>query len=88
MSEYNIPGDAEELFTNGEEQYSIIDPEQSGDNIFAMRLFLEYVGVPDDMVVEDNETQVIVCNGPTRLCIDAYGLGDFYLHGYDVSVVK
>ena len=86
-SQYIIPGDVAELFATGEAQYEIRDPEQSGDNVFAMNLFLELLGVPDEMVEVDDGTQVILNDGTTRLCIDSGGLGDFHLHGYDVTVL-
>lgn len=82
---YDIPESVDELFANGEENYSITDPEQSGDNVFAMRLFLECVGVPDDMVESDYGTQVTLFNGKRRLVVDSGGLGDFHLHGFQVT---
>lgn len=84
---YDLPGDVDELFANGEYHYEIRDAEQSGDNIFAMKLFIEAVGIPEAMIVADYETQIIVDNGERQLRIDSYGLGDFHLHGYDVTVV-
>lgn len=89
MSEfYNIPCTVKELFDNGEAQYSITDPDQSGDNIFAMELFVDCVDIPDEMIEEDEGTQVILFNGEKRLVIDSGGLGDFHLHGYNVSVIE
>jgi len=85
---YNIPGSVEELFANGESNYSITDPDEPGDNIFAMGLFLECVGVPGEMVELDDGTQVTLFDGKTRLVIDSGGLGDFHLHGFDVTVVN
>ena len=87
MSLYEIPGSVQELFDNGEEQYRIIDPEQDRDNISALRLFLELVGVPDDMIECDDETQVTLFNGEKRIVIDSGGLGDFFSHGYEVTVI-
>lgn len=84
---YDIPESVDELFENGESSYSITDPEQSGDNIFAMNLFLECVGVPSEMVECDDGTQVTLFDGKRRIVIDSGGLGDFHLHGYDVTVV-
>jgi len=86
MSEYNIPDNVQELFANGECSYSIIDPDQPGDNIFSLRLFLECVGVPSEMIEEDLGTQVTLCDGTKRIVIDSGGLGDFHRHGYDVTV--
>ncbi len=90
MSEttYRIPGDVDELFANGEAQYQICDPDHPGDNLFAMELFLESVDVPEQFIEEDDGTQVVLSNGSARLCIDSYGLGDFHLHGYDVTVME
>ena len=87
-AEYNIPSDVAELFSNGERQYSICDPDESGDNVFAMDLFAFLVGIPDEMIIEDEGTQIIVTDGNKRLCIDSGGLGDFHLHGYDVTVCE
>jgi len=84
---YDIPESVKELFANGESSYSITDPYQSGDNIFAMNLFLECVGVPDEMIVIDDGTQVTLKNGDKRIVIDSGGLGDFHLHGFDVTVL-
>jgi hypothetical protein len=85
---YDIPESTEELFDNGERSYSITDPAQSGDNIFAMTLFLDCVGVPTEMVERDDGTQVTLYDGKRRIIIDSGGLGDFHLHGYDVTVLE
>jgi hypothetical protein len=44
----------------------------------------------DEMIEEDNGTQVILKhpNYKYKLCIDSGGLGDFFSHGYDVSVLE
>ena len=84
---YDIPASTAELFENAPCQYSITDPEQSGDNIFALRLFLECVGVSSEMIECDDGTQVTLFNGEKRIAIDSGGLGDFHLHGYDVTVL-
>lgn len=88
MTYYDIPENAAELFANGERSYSICDHDQSGDNIFAMNLFLECVGVPSKMVECDDGTQVTLFDGETRIVIDSGGLGDFHLHGYDVTIIE
>jgi len=59
---------------------------QNGDNVFAMRLFIELVGIPEDMIIQDDGTQIVVTDGHTTLCIESGGLGDFYLHGYNVTL--
>lgn len=87
MTDYDIPESVAELFANGERSYHIIDVDQAGDNVFAMRLFLECVGVPAEMVECDDGTQITLFDGTTRIVIDCRGLGDFHLHGYDVTVI-
>lgn len=88
MSNYDVPGNAEELFANGEQSYSIYDQEQCGDNIFAMRLFMEVVDVPSEWISSDDGTQVTLQHPDGRMIvIDSKGLGDFCSHGYDVTVV-
>jgi len=84
-TEYNIPESVEELFENVPARYHIFDRDQPGDNIFSMNLFLDCVGVPVEMVEEDDGTQVTLNNGTKRIVIDSGGLGDFHLHGYEVS---
>ena len=84
---YEIPESVEELFNNGERSYSITDPEQSGDNIFSIILFLGCIGVPAEMVECDDGTQVTLFDGNRRIVIDSGGLGDFHLHGYGVTVL-
>ena len=88
MSEYDIPENVDQLFANGERSYSICDYAESGDNTFSMNLFLDAVGVPSEMIEEDLGTQVVLFDGKARIVIDSGGLGDFHLHGYDVTVVK
>jgi len=86
MNEYDIPDNVNSLFANGEHSYHIFDSKQSGDNIFAMQLFVECVGIPNKMIEIDDGTQITVFNGEKRIVIDSGGLGDFHLHGYDVTV--
>ena len=88
MSDWDIPEDVAELFANGERSYHIKDEDQVGDNIFAMNLFLECVGVPSEMIKHHDGTQVTLFDGKTHLVIDSGGLGDFHLHGYDVTILK
>lgn len=85
VSDWNIPESPEALFEAGEARYWIKDRDCVGDNIYAMNLFLDAVGVPAEMVEEDSGTQVILFDGAKRLVIDSGGLGDFHLHGFDVT---
>jgi len=88
MSDWNIPGSVSELFANGSASYSICDPGYPGDNVYGMRLFLDSVGVPSDMIELDDGTQVTLFDGQKRLVIDSGGLGDFHRHGFDVTEVN
>ena len=84
---YDVPRDIRELFDNGNHSYSIIDPGLSLDNIEAMQIFLEMLDVTEDLIESDYGTRVILNNGSRQLQIDCGGLGDFHLHGYDVTVI-
>jgi hypothetical protein len=88
MTDYCIPENTSELFANGDKSYHIKDRDQAGDNIFAMNLFLECVGVPSEIVECHDGTQVTLFDGRTRMVIDSGGLGDFHLHGYDVTILE
>lgn len=88
MTIYEVPENTAELFTNGETSYRICDPEQSGDNIEAMNLFINVVDIPSEMIEENYGTQITICDGSKRLVIDSGGLGDFHLHGYEVSLAE
>lgn len=85
MPIYNIPENFEELMSNGEENYSIIDESKSGDNIFAIQLFIESVGIPSEMIEDNSGTQITIFDGEKRLVVDACGLGDFSSHAFQVS---
>lgn len=91
MSIYEIPNDVNELFENGEASYRIVDyaPEMEMDNIESMEFFLNEVGVTEDYIFEcDYPTQVILAHPEysNKICIDSGGLGDFFSHGFDVSI--
>ena len=55
--------------------------------IFSMNLFLKCVDVPSEMIECHDGTQVTLFDGKTRIVIDSGGLGDFHLHGYEVTVL-
>lgn len=88
MRDWSIPGSVEELFSNGPTQYHIIDPDYSGDNVYAMRLFIESVEGLAAHVVEDEGTQIVVAKDGVSLVIDSGGLGDFDRHGFDVNLLE
>jgi hypothetical protein len=90
--DYDIPANVKELFENKEKNYSIIDYTiNEMDNIASMAYFLESISdLTNEMIEVDDGTQVILKhpNYDYKLCIDSGGLGDFYRHGYDVSLVE
>ena len=88
MSKYNIPKDCDELFLNGNAFYVIEDSEKRGDNVFGMKIFLESVGVPDEVVEFDEGTRVILSRDGKRIQIDSGGLGDFSSHGFEVKLFE
>jgi len=84
---WDIPENVDELFKNIPASYSITDPDLSGDNIYAMQLFLDNVEGLEDLIIEFEGTQIICKKDDKTICIDSGGLGDFYLHGFEVSEV-
>ena len=86
MQHYDIPEATKELFDNGEVSYCIIDTDEGRDNVASMQLFIDLVDIPDGMIIESEDTQIVVRNSTGKtLQIDAGGLGDFFSHGYEVS---
>ncbi len=89
MSDYNIPFDIETIyedFYNDITDYHIYDYDKSGDNIFAMELFIECVRIHEDEIIENHGTQIVIqYEEKDKLIIDSMGHGDFHLHGYSVS---
>ncbi len=89
MSDWNIPEKWEQLFSEEPQTYHIYDYDYSCNNIESMALFLESLEVPQDALVVDDGTRVILKhdNYPYSVCIDSYGHGDFDRHGYDITRV-
>jgi len=87
---YEIPHDIDELFENGERSYRIINYNENMDmdNNQSMIHFMGCVGIHSDNVIYDYGTQIILTHSDyeNKLCIDSGGLGDFYSHGFDVSI--
>lgn len=91
MCQYNIPGDIDELFANGNRNYSIIDYSIEGmDNEESMDFFLDFIGVPQKNIVLDDGTQVYLVHEDYdyELKIDAGRLGDFFSHSFEVTICK
>ena len=90
MAVYQVPSSIEELFTEQEAYYQIIDYSDSMcmDNNQSMQFFLNHLGFENEHIVEDNGTQVIIQDKDFhyKLQINARGLGDCYSHGFDVSL--
>lgn len=89
-STYEIPSDLKELFSNGEASYKIVDYSENMemDNFQSMVFFIESVGIKQENIVDDYGTQIIIQHPEyeIKLCIDSGGLGDFYSHGFDVTI--
>lgn len=92
MAIYEVPVTVRELFVEKEAQYRIVDysPEMEMDNNQSMQFFLDYIGAEGDNIVEDLGTQVFMqCEDfDYKLQVDARGLGDFFSHGFEVSLFK
>jgi hypothetical protein len=86
---YEIPNSVKEMFEQGENSYRIIDYSiQEMDNIQSMQHFLDCTGATTDNIETYDGTQVVVIHPDFdhKLVIDSGGLGDFYSHGYDVTL--
>jgi hypothetical protein len=88
-TKYEVVHGINELFDNQEAEYRIIDYNFEMDNREALRYFIEYCNIPTDSIEEDFGTQIILFHTDYdfRLCIDSSGLGDFYSHGFLVSII-
>jgi len=90
MSEYNMPESIVDIFEEGEGQWTAQDyaPEMEMDNVEAMNWFMEKVGIRDEDCASIEDTQIILKHPeyPHKLCVDSGGLGDFFSHGFDVSI--
>ena len=61
---------------------------QEMDNNQSMQFFLDCIGATEDNIDVDDGTQVVVKHPDFdhKLVIDSGGLGDFYSHGYNVTL--
>jgi hypothetical protein len=89
MNNFNLPEDIDELFSHDEETYSLIDydlPEM--DNIQSMVFFVNLLDIPEENIIVDDGTMIIVEHPDFdfNLRIDAGGLGDFHSHKWEVSI--
>lgn len=87
---YEIPNSLKEMFEQGENSYRIIDYSiNEMDNIESMQHFLNCIGATSENIETDDGTQVVVKHQDFehKLVIDCGGLGDFYSHGYDVTLL-
>lgn len=85
---WNIPSTVEELFSAGEASYSITDAEYPGCNSYGMDLFVSCVEGLEQHITDHFGTQILVYKDGVNLQIDSGGLGDFHLHGFDVTIVE
>jgi hypothetical protein len=88
---YEIPNSVKDLFQQGENTYRIIDYSiQEMDNIDSMSHFLECIDASDDDIYTNDGTQMVMIHPDFdhKLVIDSGGLGDFYSHGYNVTIFE
>jgi hypothetical protein len=92
MATYEIPNNVKELFEQGENSYRIIDyaPDMSMDNKQSMGYFLDCIGAKQDNIEEDEGTQIVLMHPDfgMKYVVDSGGLGDFFSHGFDVSLYE
>ncbi len=88
MNHWNIPANVSELFAAGEAYYSITDPDFPGDNNYGMSLFIDCVEGIESYITDHFGTQILLYKDGVNLQIDSGGLGDFHLHGFDVTIVE
>lgn len=89
---YEVPDNLTRLFQDvldgsGHTSYQIINytDGMDMDNNESMSHFLETVDIPEDAIVEDEGTQVVLSHPDyeKKIVIDSGGLGDFFSHGFD-----
>ena len=90
MTTYELPDTVKELFEQGENQYRIIDyaPEMEMDNNQSMGYFLDHIGATAYNIKYNDGTQVTLLHEDYEMMyvVDAGGLGDFFSHGFEVSL--
>jgi len=90
MATYELPDTVKELFEQGENQYRIIDyaSEMEMDNNQSMECFLDHIGATGDNIKCHDGTQVTLIHPDYGMMyvVDAGGLGDFFSHGFEVSL--
>ena len=90
MSIYEIPESVIDLFEQGENSYRIIDYDEGMemDNNESMEYFLEQIEATEENMVLEDGTMVILKHKDFEetYIIESGGLGDFFSHGFDVSL--
>lgn len=87
--QYVLPDSVQSLFQEKEASYKIVDYTiRDMDNIESMQLFIECVGLENHIALNDG-TQVTFYHPDFNyhIVIDSGGLGDFYSHGFEASIV-
>lgn len=85
--DWDMPRDLDELFSDLPKSYHIIDRNLPGDNIYGMQLFIDNVPGLFEFIIENDGTQVVAKRNGISIVIDSTGLGDFHMHGFDVSLM-
>lgn len=94
---YEVPDSLTQLFQdvaegNGGVSYRIINYTNGMDmdNNESMAHFIETVDIPEDAIIENEGTQVVLTHPDyeKKIVIDSGGLGDFFSHGFDCQWVQ
>ena len=92
MKNYQLPDSIGELFKQGENVYSFTDySEDMGmNNNESMEFFLYHIEAKESNIVSNEGTQVILSHPDyeEKYTIDSGGLGDFFSHGFDVTLYE
>ena len=94
---YEVPENITQLFqdvaeSDGYTSYRIINYNDGMDmdNISSMSHFAETVDIPEDAIIENEGTQIVLSHPDYKknIVIDSGGLGDFFSHGFDCQWVE
>lgn len=89
---YEVPMSLKEIFENKAQNYKIIDYSKGFemDNVQALDYLLEYMGIPAQNIElqEGTEAILIAPNYSYLIHISSSGLGDFFSHLFEVTLLK
>jgi hypothetical protein len=84
---YDLPADLDELFSNQNAFYRIIEYKHEYDNGEALDYFISLVGIHWQNIKYNYGTEIIVeyDDYPYDILIASSGLGDMYSHGFETQ---